>query len=148
MSGTERLYTPQLLSLAVKLADYPMLDDLPHKGEARSRSCGSTLLLGLDTDADGAITRIGMRVLACAVGQASAAIFADAVIGRDATALRSTHAAIREWLSGHEIPDFPLPDWPGIAVIEAARVFPARHGAILLPWEAALAALSIDHPNA
>ena len=70
------LYSPALLGLAVELAEYPLKDDMALRGEARSRSCGSTLQLGCTTDDDGAIAELGMRVSACAVGQASAAIFA------------------------------------------------------------------------
>jgi hypothetical protein len=35
-----------------------------------------------------------------------------------------------------------LPDWPDIQQIEPARDYPGRHGAIALPWKAALDALS------
>jgi len=41
------------------------------------------------------------------------------------------------WLGGAG----QMPDWPGLAAIAAARDYPARHGAILLPWRAALDAL-------
>jgi NifU-like protein involved in Fe-S cluster formation len=34
-----------------------------------------------------------------------------------------------------------MPDWPGIDLIAVARDYPARHGAIMLAWEAALSAL-------
>jgi hypothetical protein len=30
-----------------------------------------------------------------------------------------------------------LPDWPGLTAIAAARDYPARHGAIMLAWQAA-----------
>jgi hypothetical protein len=35
-----------------------------------------------------------------------------------------------------------LPDWPGLATIAAARDYPGRHGALMLPWTAALQLLS------
>jgi hypothetical protein len=35
-----------------------------------------------------------------------------------------------------------MPDWPGIALLRRARDYPGRHGAILLAWDAALAALA------
>lgn len=138
MAAGERLYTPELLALTLRLADYPWSDPYLLNGDARSKSCGSTLAMGLDTDAGSRISRIGLRARACAVGQASAAIFADAAIGRDEEAIASAHLAMIQWLAG----EGGLPDWPGIAAIEAARAYPARHGAMLLPWQAALAALS------
>ncbi|WP_229658465.1 hypothetical protein [Tsuneonella deserti] len=78
-----------------------------------------------------------MRVTACAVGQAAAALFLDAVGGRDRRAIELSRDAIAEWLSG----EGERPEWPGLENIEAARAYPARHGAVLLAWNAALAAL-------
>jgi NifU-like protein involved in Fe-S cluster formation len=138
MSGAERLYTPQLLALTLRLAEYPWGEDFALHGDARSKSCGSTLAIGLDLDGEGRIARLGLRARACAVGQASAAIFADAAAGHDTASIAAARDAMSAWLSGSG----PLPDWPGIAAIEPARAYPARHGAMMLPWEAALAALS------
>lgn len=138
MSGAERLYTPELLALAVSLAAYPLTGDFPLAGEARSRSCGSTLRMGLTMDDAGRVERVGMRVAACAVGQASAAIFAAAVPGRTPEELTATLAALEAWLAD----DGPAPEWPGLDVLAPARAFPGRHGAMLLPWKAALDALS------
>jgi NifU-like protein involved in Fe-S cluster formation len=143
MSAAERLYTPELLALAVRLAEYPLTGDLLLTGEARSRSCGSTLAMGLATDADGRIERLGLRVAACAIGQASAAIFAAAAQGRNVDDLAATLAALEAWLDASG----PLPDWPGIDALAAAQAYSARHGAMLLPWKAALDALS-KHPAA
>lgn len=133
-----RLYTPELLALAVELAQWPRLDDAPFHGEARSATCGSTLTMDLALDDAGAIETLGMRVRACAVGQASAAIFARHARGQDLAAIGDHLAALEAWLTA----DGAIPDWPGLATIEPARAYPARHGAMLLPWKAALAALS------
>jgi len=138
MSQAERLYTPELLALTLRLAEYPWIEGLPLAGSARSKSCGSTLAMGLETDAEGHIARLGMRVHACAVGQSAAAIFADEAPGKDLGAIQAALADIEAWLHGAA----PLPGWPGLDAIAAARDFPGRHGAMLLPWQAALAALS------
>lgn len=136
MSSAATLYTPQVLALATSLARYPLGEDLPLRGSARSPTCGSTIELGLALDSHGAIERVGLRAHACAIGQAAAAIFAEGAAGRDAMATRTAEAAIAAWLAGG-----PLPDWPDFEAISAALAYPARHGAILLPWKAALAAL-------
>jgi NifU-like protein involved in Fe-S cluster formation len=138
MSSAERLYTPELLGWTVRLAAYRLAKDLPLAGEARSPSCGSTLSLTLETDDTGSISAIGMRVSACAIGQASAAIFAEQAVGRDSKEIGASLTEIEAWLAG----DGGLPDWPDLEVIAPARDFPGRHGAMLLPWKAALAALS------
>jgi NifU-like protein involved in Fe-S cluster formation len=138
MAGADKLYTPELLALAVALADFPPDPSLPLHGEARSKSCGSTLAADLALDAAGRIEMIGMRVRACAVGQAAAAIFARAALGKSRDDIDAAGAAIEGWLAGTG----DMPDWPGLAAIGAARAFPARHGAIMLPWTAARGALS------
>ena len=131
------LYTPELLALAVTLAESPLDDDLPLRGDAVSRTCGSTLTIGLQCDDAGRIERVGMKVSACAVGQAAAAIFAHGAQGASAQDLAAAEAAIASWLAGGD-----RPAWPGIEKLSAARAHPGRHGAILLPWRAARAALS------
>jgi NifU-like protein involved in Fe-S cluster formation len=138
MSAAQRLYTPELLALAVDLAKWPRLGDAPLHGDARSPTCGSTLTMDLELDAAGRIERIGMAVRACAVGQAAAAIFAGNAAGRDAGQIGQALTQLETWLAGGG----SVPDWPGLAPIEPARAYSARHGAMLLPWKAALAALS------
>lgn len=140
-SGAARagaLYSPTLLGLAIELAEYPLTDALTLHGEARSRSCGSTLALGCTTDEEGAIAAIGMQVSACAVGQAAAAIFAREAHGRDSGSLERSLAGVESWLA--EASDRPA--WPGLEALDPALPHPGRHEAIRLPWRAALDALS------
>lgn len=136
--SVERLYTPELLALTLELAQWPAMENLPLHGEARAPTCGSTLALDLALDDAGRIETLGLRVRACAVGQAAAALFARQAKGQDLDALQGVHDRIEGWLDG----EAPLPDWPGLPMLEPARHYPARHGAILLPWKAAIAALS------
>jgi NifU-like protein involved in Fe-S cluster formation len=134
------LYTSEILGLAASLAAWPWDPALPLQASARSRSCGSTLLLGLELDGSGGIARIGLRPQACAIGQASAAIFCSAAGGRDARQIVAADQAIAAWLSD----EGPMPDWPGIDMLVAAREYPARHGAIRLAWQAAREAMRLD----
>lgn len=136
MSSSATLYTPQVLALATSLARFALDDGLSLRGSARSPTCGSSIELGLELDSRGAIERIGLRAHACAIGQAAAALFADGATGRDRPAIELAAAEIAAWLEGGA-----QPAWPMFEAIAAARAYPARHGAILLPWKAALAAL-------
>ena len=143
MAAADKLYTPELLGLAVALADYPADPSLPLHGEARSKSCGSTLAADIAVDGDGRIVALGLRVRACAVGQAAAAIFARAAADRTLEDIETAHEALTAWLAGAEA----MPDWPGLAAIAPARAYAARHGAIMLPWTAARDALSSPSPS-
>jgi NifU-like protein involved in Fe-S cluster formation len=139
VASATALYTPDVLRLATGLAAWPLEPDLPFTGRARSQSCGSTLAMGLALDGTDRIARIGLAAQACAIGQAAAAIFAADAVGHDRAAIVAGEAAVRAWLSD----DGPLPDWPGLTAIARASAYPARHGAILLPWRAALDALPL-----
>lgn len=141
--SAEKLYTPEMLAAAVELARYPALAAAPLHGSARSPTCGSTLDLDLIADADGNVAQVGLRVRACAVGQASAAIFARHAGHRTPAAIAQVLAELQAWLDHAG----PQPDWPDIALIAPARDFRGRHGAMLLPWKAAAEALSSLPPS-
>jgi len=136
--SAERLYTPQMLSAAVELADVPPLADPALSGSARSATCGSTLEMDLALQDEMRIAKVGMSVHACAVGQAAAAIFARHAVGCDADDIQKALTNLAAWLEE----EAGQPDWPDIDLIAAARDYPGRHGAMLLPWKAAIAALS------
>ncbi len=138
------LYTPQILRLATGLGAFPFRDEPPYQqqGRARSRNCGSSIVLGFDCDATGRIVAMGMQAQACAIGQAAACLFASHAIGADRQMITTAAEQIAHWLAE---PDGNMPDWPELAAIAAARSYPARHGAILLAWQAAVSAFS-DQP--
>lgn len=136
--SAQKLYTPEMLGLAVELARWPLAETLTFRGDARSPSCGSTLALALALDEEQRIEQIGMQVRACAVGQAAAAIFARHAAGRGAAEIDAALDRLDAWLAG----EGAMPDWPDLELIAAASDYPGRHGAILLPWRAASSALS------
>lgn len=138
MPSASALYTRDVLALAASLSEWPIDPAMPLLGAARSATCGSRLDLALACGTDGRITGIGAKAQSCAIGQASAAIFAKGAMGQDAAGIAAALAEIRRWLQGGG----DLPGWPGLGAITAARDFAARHGAIILPWQAALQALS------
>ena len=134
--GGSTLYSPGMLALAVSLADWPLDESAAHFADVRSPTCGSALRFACSLK-EGRIERAGLRVTACAVGQAAAALFVSAASGRNREQIEAAAEEIAQWLKG----DGPLPNWPGFSAIAAARGYPGRHGAIPLAWNAALAAI-------
>jgi len=131
---TTSLYTRDILRLA---ASIPHLGRLPNAAATAEKSaplCGSRVTVDLVLDEAGRVTALGQEVKACALGQASAALMGTHVIGRDAAALAEARDALAAYLAGTS--DDPG-GWPGLDIFAAARAFPARHGAILLPFQAA-----------
>ena len=133
-----KLYTADLLSLATELASFPLDDTFPFRAEERSRTCGSTITLGVSMGSDGRIARIGMRVSACAIGQASAAIMARHVGSVSTEEAAAMDISVTTWLAG----EGAMPQWPGFEVLAPALEHKGRHTALTLPWKALSQALS------
>jgi NifU-like protein involved in Fe-S cluster formation len=131
------LYNRDILALAVATAEYLPIADARHQVSKRAPLCGSAIILDLDTDDAGRVTRVGMHVEACALGQASAALLARHAPGLGLAELRAARDGIASWFAGADV----QPDWPGFDLLAPAQGYPARHGAILLPFDAAIAAL-------
>lgn len=131
------LYNRDILALAVATAEYLPIADARHRVRKRAPLCGSAIILDLDTDDAGRVTRVGMHVEACALGQASAALLARHAPGLGLAELRAARDGIASWFAGADA----QPDWPGFDLLAPAQGYPARHGAILLPFDAAIVAL-------
>ena len=132
------LYTNEILRLATGTVEWPRLDHAHASVERRAPLCGSSLLMDIALGDDGRIAAVGMRPQSCAMGQASATLFARHAVGKDKAQIVAADTAMRDWLTGKSD---ALPDWPEIEILAPARDYPARHGAILLPFDAARAAL-------
>lgn len=131
------LYNRDILALAVATAEHLPRPAARFHASVRAPLCGSRILLDLDADAAGRVTDVGMHVEACALGQAAATLLARHVRGRTIADMRSARNAIAAWFGG----EGEAPDWPDFDLLAPARDYPARHGAILLPFDAAIAAL-------
>ncbi len=95
-------------------------------------------MVDVSLGADGRIVEIGQDVRACALGQASAALLGSHAVGRSADEIESARSALSLYLAGKQ--DEPG-DWPGLHHFADARALTARHASILLPFDAACAAL-------
>ena len=92
------------------------------------------MTVDLDLDADGRVSRFGQEVRACALGQASAALLGENVLGKSTAELIAARDALAAFLKG----DADTPgDWPGLELFAPARPHKGRHGSIRLAFEAA-----------
>ena len=128
------LYNMEILRLAASVADRPRLDTPGATVERRSPTCGSRVIVDVTLDKGGRVAQFGQEVRACALGQASAALLGQNILGSDARTINDAAAALRAFLSGER--DDPG-DWPGLAVFAPARPHRARHASILLAFDAA-----------
>ena len=133
----EPLYTTEILRLAASLDDPQQLEHEDGRAEVTSRTCGSRVSLTVQLDEQRRVQRVSMKVQACAFGQASAALLARHSRGKTHGEVSEAMLALSHWLAE----DHAEPRWPGIAALSPARAKRARHGAILLPFRALLAAM-------
>jgi NifU-like protein involved in Fe-S cluster formation len=134
------LYNREILRLAAHIPHMGPLDGAQARVERRSALCGSRVAVEVRLDAAGRVEAIGQEVRACALGQAAAALMGAHAIGREAKELARERDVLAAFLKGER--DEPG-DWPGIAILAAARPYPARHPSILLPFEAVAEAAAL-----
>ncbi len=131
------LYTIEILRLAGSLPDPAHLERVDGTAQLRSPTCGSTVRTEVQLDGDGRVMAVSQQVRACAFGQASAALVAQNAKGRSLEEIAEALAGLAGWLDGSR--DDPG-GW-GLEALAPARSRTSRHGAILLPLRALLAAI-------
>jgi NifU-like protein involved in Fe-S cluster formation len=131
------LYTTEILRLAASLQDPQPLEREDGVARLRSPTCGSRIETIVALDSEGRVEALSQVVLACAFGQASAALLERSARGRSRDEMQAALSELGDWLGGAHAE----PHWPGIATLAPARERKGRHGAILLPFRALLAAM-------
>lgn len=131
------LYTRDILRLATSNPIEDRLHDAQGSAECHSQTCGSRIIADVDMAADATVTRAGFEINACALGQASASIVGQNIMGKSRAEIAQARDQLAHYLSGAQINPG---DWKNIEMLKSAKDHPGRHGAILLPFDAILAA--------
>ena len=132
------IYNKDVLRLAANISRIDPLESPDARVHVRSPLCGSTLDVDIRV-ADGRVADYGQTIKACALGQASASVMAQVVLGRDAAEIEQVRAIVEKMLK--EGGPAPEGDWAALKALVPAKDLPARHGAILLPFDGVLKAL-------
>lgn len=132
----DALYSSEILRLAAEIPHIGRLDRADGSARRVSRLCGSAVEVSLRL-VDGAIADIGLEVKACALGQASASVLGANAIGASIDEIRDARDALAAMLKGGPAPQGRF---DGLAALESARTYPARHASIRLAFEAAVEA--------
>lgn len=142
----DELYSPEILALAADVPFLGALEDADVVATATSRICGSRLRMWAVFAPDGAtIARLGVEIKACALGQAAAAVVLPELPGLAEDAIRAGRDAFHRFLKEDGPP--PGPPFARLAILAPVRDWPARHGAVMLPFEAALKAFALARAN-
>ena len=133
------IYNKDVLRLAADITCIGAIENPDATASLRSPLCGSSIKISI-TVTDGRITSYGQEIKACALGQASASVMAQAAIGKSKKDIQTARDETQNMLSTGII--IPEGDWSALVALAPAKESKSRHGAILLPFDALLKALS------
>ena len=132
------LYNKAILSLAGNIERSGRLADPDASVFLDSPLCGSRITVDVKMQ-DGKVSDYAAEVKACALGQAASAIMAKHVIGQTAAQLREVRDSMLALLKNHAAP--PEGEWRELEVLQPVADYKARHGSVMLPFEAVLKAV-------
>ena len=131
-----RLYSRDILRLATALPHNDILENPQGSATCRASVCGSEMAVDVAMDGN-AVAFMAIRAKACALGQASAAVLRSKAIGQNVAQIGKVSDALKAALQNGS-GDL---EWAELEVFRYVSDFPARQGAILLPFDTLLAAI-------
>lgn len=138
MTELSDLYSERIIELAAAIPPARHLEAPDASASAHSKLCGSTIAVELKLDGD-LITDYAQTVKACLLGQSSASIVAQHIVGTSVEEIRQVAEEMRRMLKEGGQP--PGGKWADLAVLEPVREVKGRHASTLLVFEAILRAL-------
>jgi NifU-like protein involved in Fe-S cluster formation len=138
MVNLNDLYNERILELAANIPLTKRLATPDATANAHSKLCGSKVAVDLTMEGD-RVTGYGQDVKACLLGQTSAAIMGQHIIGSTAPELRAVAGQMRRMLKEGAEP--PSGKWADLAVLEPVRDYRARHASTLLVFDAVVDAI-------
>jgi len=138
MVNLNDLYNDRILELSANMPLTRRLDAPHASATAHSKLCGSKIAVDLTMEGD-SVTGYGQDVKACLLGQTSAAVVGQHIVGSTAGELREIAGQMRRMLKEGGEP--PSGKWADLAVLEPVRDYRARHASTLLVFDAVLDAI-------
>lgn len=131
------LYSARVLTLAANMPRAGRLAAPQGSSEKVSKLCGSRITVDVVLS-DGRVSDFAQDVKACALGQASAAVLGEHVIGASVAELETARDGLKAMLKqGGAAPEGRFGD---LKVLEVVKDYPARHTSTLLAFEAVVEA--------
>ena len=134
---SDPLYRKEILRLAADATGAGRLAVPCGSATVHNPVCGDKVTVDIAME-DGRIAAIAHLTTACVLTQASAAILGASVCGLSAGELRALHASVSSMLTGGAKPGEPFEVY---SAFDGVTEFKGRHRCVLLPIEAALAAI-------
>jgi NifU-like protein involved in Fe-S cluster formation len=131
-------YSSRVLELAADVAHVGALAEPEGRAHRVSRLCGSQVTVDLNL-ADDVIVDFAIEPKACALGQASASVLANAALGAKADEVIAARDALKAMLKDKGDP--PSGRFWELRHLAAVADYPPRHASTLLAFEAAVDAI-------
>ena len=133
----DSLYNSDILGLAAALRNERLTCPCASARKV-SKLCGSELEIDIAMN-NGVVSEAAIRVKACALGQASAAVLMSAIEGASLAEIETARDALRAMLkSGGAAPSGRFAK---LALLSGVAQYPARHASTLLAFDAAVDAV-------
>jgi len=133
------LYNTDILTLSVTLKN-ERLNNPDGTSRKVSKLCGSWLEIDVKVK-DGIVAEGALRVQACALGQASAAILKEKIIGATLEEIKQARDALYVMLK--EGGAVPKGRFEKLALLKGVADYPARHTSTMLAFDAAVEAVTL-----
>lgn len=127
------LYSDKIIEIAGNLPVMERLETPDATARRVSRVCGSSVEVDLNLT-DGVVSDYAHEVRACALGQTSASIMAQHIVGSTPDELRTLRTQMVAMLKADGPP--PGGKWSDLKYLEPVKAFKPRHTSTLLVFEA------------
>jgi len=132
------LYNTDVLFLAANISRVGKLENPDGTARKVSKLCGSWVEVDICLG-EGVVTDFAVRLQACALGQASAAILAQNIIGASIDELRDARDSLRAMLK--QGADVPKGRFAKLSLLADVANYPARHTSTMLAFDAVVEAV-------
>jgi len=132
------IYSAKILKLAANMPRAGRLEHPQGTAEKVARLCGSKVVVDVAVEGD-RVVDFAQDVKACALGQASAAVLGENVVGASLGEIELARDGLRAMLKTGGAP--PEGRFSDLAMLAPVKDYPARHASTLLAFEAAVDAV-------
>ena len=132
------LYSAKLLKLAANMPHAGRLPAPDASSEKVSKLCGSRVTVDVVVEGD-RVADFAQDVKACALGQASASVLGEHVMGASLAEIEMARDQFRAMLK--QGADAPVGRFADLSMLAPVKDYPARHASTLLAFEAAAEAV-------
>lgn len=133
-NGLEDLYQEIILDHYKSPRKKGLLTDPDLKAEGFNPFCGDQVILSMEMDAGGRISKVGFEGQGCSISQASASMLSNHLTGKTLDEAEDLVRTFKGIMQGDEVTEEQEDELGEIAALQGVRQFPVRIKCALLGW--------------